>query len=117
MNTTQPRPHSPDLHNSADATRATASADRSVDRSAETSLGRDRGFLMDLFGVLPAPTLGRELFAAVVNLVLVAVLITVIQPAVLVTTVMAVVVALFLIGRLVAGFLTRDYAQTLRGGR
>lgn len=115
MNTTQPRPHSRDVHNSPAATDTTATA--SVDRLAETALGRDRGFLMDLFGVLPAPTLGRELFAAVVTLALVGILIAVIQPSALVATVMLAVVALFILGRLVAGFLARGYAQTLRGGR
>ena len=85
MNTTQPRPHSPDLHNSPAATDTTAPA--SADRLAETALGRDRGFLVDLFGVLPAPTLGRELFAAVVTLALVGILIAVIQPSALVATV------------------------------
>lgn len=57
---------------------------------------------MDLFGILPAPTLGRELFAAVVNLALVGILIAVIQPSVLVAIVMLAVVALFMVGRLVA---------------
>lgn len=113
MNSTQPRPHSPDLRNSADATHTSASADR----LAETALGRDRGFLMDLFGILPAPTLGRELFAAVVTLALVGILIAVFQPSALIATVMLAVVGLFIIGRLVTGFLARGYAQTLRGGR
>lgn len=114
MNTTRLLPRSPDTSHPTDTAHRTGAP---ADRLADTALGRDRGILMDLLGVLPAPTLSRELFALVVNLAAVGVLIAVLQPAALVTAVIVGVVAAMVLGRLIAGFLVRGYLETLRGGR
>ncbi|MFC0672835.1 hypothetical protein [Brachybacterium hainanense] len=77
----------------------------------------DRGVLADVLGFRPAPTLSRELFALVVNALLVAVVLVVFQPPLLAVVLIAVLCGAWLIGRLVIGARIHGYGRDAGAGR
>ncbi|UQN28419.1 hypothetical protein [Brachybacterium kimchii] len=77
----------------------------------------DRGLLMDVLGVTPAPTLARELFALVVNAALVAILLFVLQPPMIAAVIAGSLVGAWLVGRLIAGFVRHGYGRPEAGRR
>ena len=98
-------------------TSTSAPTTRESPRPARTSPTADRGVLGDVMGFRPSATLGRELFAIAINIVIVLAVAIAVQPPAVACIVGGVIVAVILAARLAAGFATEGYAEQLKGGR
>lgn len=107
----------PPTSTSAPPTSTSAPTTRESTHPARTSPTADRGVLGDVMGFRPSATLGREVFAIAINIVIVLAVAIAVQPPVLACIVGGVIVAVILAARLAAGFATEGYAEQLKGGR
>lgn len=89
-------PNAPDLHS---------------DQETRISPTADRGVLGDVMGFRPSSTLGRELFAITMNVLIIGAFAIVFQPPLAVCLIAGVI----LLARLAAGFATEGYAAQLKG--
>lgn len=120
MNTTT-APHRPSSSTRSASTPAPAkpsntSPDPHSRQQTRISPTADRGVLGDIMGFRPSATLGRELFAIAMNVLIIGVFAIVFQPPLAVCLIGGVTAGVILLGRLAAGFATEGYTDQLKGG-
>ena len=90
---------------------------RPTTQSQETRISptADRGVLGDVMGFRPSATLGREMFAIAMNILIIGAFAIVFQPPLAVCVIGGVIAGVILLVRLAAGFATEGYAAQLKG--
>lgn len=94
-----------------------ASQSRPTTQRQETRISptADRGVLGDVMGFRPSATLGREMFAFAMNILIIGAFAIVFQPPLAVCVIGGVIAGVILLVRLAAGFATEGYAAQLKG--